>query len=144
MYYYYKTKLIGCVSTATLLVLSTISFGQSPGEVDSLKQLRSQLIASSQPTAEVDLLLHQSGNNPTCVIHQADDYNFSFTPYQPLGNEQREQKVNLRLKAYYSFLNYIDFSSDFTTVHINCNEKLNPSIINELVSHFGYNGYEIH
>lgn len=144
MYYYCKTKLIGCVSTATLIVLSTISFGQNSTGADSLKQLRSQLIASNQPTTEVDLLLHQSGNNPSCIIHQADDYTFSFTPYQPLGNEQREQKVNLRLKAYYPFLNYIDFSSDFMTVQINCNEKLTPTIISELVTHFGYSGYEIH
>lgn len=144
MYYYYKTRLISCVSTVSIIVLSTISFGQTAGSADSLKQLRSQLITSGQSTTEVDLLLHESGNNPTCVIHQADDYTFSFTPYQPLGSEQREQKVNLRLKSHYPFLNYVDFSSDLTTVRINCNEKLTPNIINELVTHFGYNGYEIH
>lgn len=143
MYYYYKTKLICCVSTVSIIVLSTISFGQTSG-TDSLLQLRSQLISSNQSTTEVDLLLHQSGTNPTCVIHQSDQYTFSFTAYQPLGNEQREQKVNLRLKAQYSFLNLIDFSSDFTTVQISCNEPLTPTIINELVTHFGYSGYETH
>lgn len=143
MYYYYKTKLICCVSTVSIIVLSTISFGQTSG-TDSLLQLRSQLISSNQSTTEVDLLLHQSGTNPTCVIHQSDQYTFSFTVYQPLGNEQREQKVNLRLKAQYSFLNLIDFSSDFTTVQISCNEPLTPTIINELVTHFGYSGYETH
>lgn len=143
MYYYYKAKLICCVSTVSLIVLSTISFGQT-SDTDSLLQLRSQLISSNQSTTEVDLLLHQSGTNPTCVIHQSDEYTFSFTAYQPLGNEQREQKVNLRLKAQYSFLNLIDFSSDFTSVQINCNEPLTPTIINELVTHFGYSGYETH
>ncbi|MNE18911.1 hypothetical protein D3C87_30850 [compost metagenome] len=143
MYYYYKAKLICCVSIVSIIVLSTISFGQTSG-TDSLLQLRSQLISSNQSTTEVDLLLHQSGNNPTCIIHQSDDYTFSFVSYQPLGNEQREQKVNLRLKAHYSFLNLIDFSSDFTTVQINCNEPLTPFIINELVTHFGYSGYETH
>lgn len=143
MYYYYKTKLICCFSTVSLIVLSTISFGQTSG-TDSLLQLRSQLISSNQSTTEVDLLLHQSGTNPTCIIHQSDDYTFSFTAYQPLGNEQREQKMNLRLKAHYSFLNLIDFSSDFTSVQINCNEPLTPAMINELVTHFGYSGYETH
>lgn len=143
MYYYYKAKLICCVSTVSIIVLSTISIGQTSG-ADSLLQLRSQLISSNQSTTEVDLLLHQSGINPTCVIHQSDQYTFSFTAYQPLGNEQREQKVNLRLKAQYSFLNLIDFSSDFTTVQISCNEPLTPTIINELVTHFGYSGYETH
>lgn len=143
MYYYYKAKLICYVSTVSLIVLSTISFGQTSG-TDSLLQLRSQLISSNQSTTEVDLLLHQSGTNPTCVIHQSDEYTFSFTAYQPLGNEQREQKVNLRLKAQYSFLNLIDFSSDFTSVQINCNEPLTPTMINELVTHFGYSGYETH
>ncbi|WP_300663244.1 hypothetical protein [Fluviicola sp.] len=143
MYYYYKTKLICCVSIVSIIVLSTISFGQTPG-TDSLLQLRSQLISSNQSTTEVDLLLHQSGTNPTCIIQQSDDYTFSFTAYQPLGNEQREQKVNLRLKAHYPFLTLIDFSSDFTTVQIKCNEPLSPTIINELVTHFGYSGYETH
>lgn len=144
MYYYYKAKLIRYVITVSLITFSTISFGQTQTSVDSLKSLRSQLISSHQSTTEVDLLLHQSGNNPTCIIHQSDDYTFTFIPYQPLGNEQREQKINLRLKAHYPFLNVIDFSDDFTSVRITCNEQLTPTIINELISHFGYNGYEIH
>jgi len=144
MYYYYKAKLIRYVTTVSLIAFSTISFGQTQTGVDSLKSVRSQLISSNQSTTEVDLLLHQSGNNPTCIIHQSDDYTFTFVPYQPLGNEQREQKMNLRLKAHYSFLNVIDFSDDLTSVRITCNEQLTPSIINELISHFGYNGYEVH
>lgn len=144
MYYYYKTKLIRCVTTASLIVVSTTSFGQTQNSVDSLNTLRSQLIASNQSTTEVDLQLHQSGNNPTCIIQQLDNYTFSFTSYRPLGDAQREEKVNLRLKAHYTYLNIIDFSDDFTSVRINCNQQLSPAIINELVSHFGYNGYEVH
>lgn len=144
MYYYYKTKLIRYVTTVSLIIISTISFGQTQNSVDSLNSLRSQLISSNQSTSEVDLLLHQSGNNPTCIIQQLDNYTFSFTPYRPLGDAQREEKVNLRLKAHYAYLNIIDFSDDFTSVRINCNQQLSPAIINELVSHFGYNGYEVH
>lgn len=144
MYYYYKTKLIRCVTIASLIVISTISFGQTQSSVDSLNTLRSQLIASNQSTSEVDMLLHQSGNNPTCIIQQLDNYTFSFTSYRPLGDAQREEKVNLRLKTHYTYLNIIDFSDDFTSVRINCNQQLSPVIINELVSHFGYNGYEVH
>lgn len=144
MYYYSKAKLIRYVITVSLISISTISFGQTQTSVDSLKSVRSQLISSNQSTTEVDLLLHQSGNNPTCIIHQSDDYTFTFVPYQALGNEQREQKMNLRLKAHYPFLNVIDFSDDFTSVRITCNEQLTPTIINELISHFGYNGYEVH
>lgn len=144
MYYYYKTKLIRCVTTASLIVVSTMSFGQTQSSVDSLNTLRSQLIASNQSTSEVDMLLHQSGNNPTCIIQQLDNYTFSFTSYRPLGDAQREEKVNLRLKTHYTYLNIIDFSDDFTSVRINCNQQLSPAIINELVSHFGYNGYEVH
>jgi hypothetical protein len=144
MYYYYKAKLIRYVTTVSLIAFSTISFGQTQTSVDSLKSIRSQLISSHQSTTDVDLLLHQSGNNPTCIIHQSDDYTFTFVPYQTLGNEQREQKMNLRLKAHYPFLSVIDFSDDFTSVRITCNEQLTPTIINELISHFGYNGYEIH
>lgn len=144
MYYYSKAKLIRYVITVSLIAISTISFGQTQTSVDSLKSVRSQLISSNQSTTEVDLLLHQSGNNPTCIIHQSDDYTFTFVPYQALGNEQREQKMNLRLKAHYPFLNVIDFSDDFTSVRITCNEQLTPTIINELISHFGYNGYEVH
>lgn len=144
MYYYYRAKLIRCVITASLMLFSTTGFGQTQTTVDSLKSVRSQLISSNQSTSDVDLLLYQSGNNPTCIIHQSDDYTFTFVPYQPLGNEQREQKMNLRLKAHYAFLNVIDFSDDFTSVRITCNEQLTPTIINELISHFGYNGYEIH
>jgi hypothetical protein len=144
MYYYYKTKLIRYVTTASLVIISTISFGQTQNSVDSLNTLRSQLISDNQSTSEVDLLLHQSGNNPTCIIQQLDNYTFSFTSYRPLGDAQREEKVNLRLKAHYTYLNIIDFSDDFTSVRINCNQQLSPAIINELVSHFGYNGYEVH
>lgn len=144
MYYYYRARLIRCAITASLALFSTTGFGQTQATVDSLKSVRSQLISGNQSTTDVDLLLHQSGNNPTCIIHQSDDYTFTFVPYQPLGNEQREQKVNLRLKAHYTFLNLIDFSDDFTSVRITCNEQLTPTIINELISHFGYNGYEIH
>nr|WP_294861522.1 hypothetical protein [uncultured Fluviicola sp.] len=144
MYYYYKARLIRYAIMASVILLSTTSFGQTQSTVDSLRSVRSQLISGNQSTTDVDLLLHQSGNNPTCVIHQSDDYTFTFVPYQPLGNEQREQKMNLRLKAHYTFLNVIDFSDDFTSVRITCNEQLTPTIINELISHFGYNGYEIH
>lgn len=142
--YYYKTKLIRYVITVSIIVFSTISFGQTQNSVDSLNSLRSQLISSNQSTAEVDLLLHQSGNNPTCIIQQLDNYTFTFTPYRPLGDAQREEKVNLRLKANYAYLNIVDFSDDFTSVRINCNQQLTPAIINELVTHFGYNGYEVH
>jgi hypothetical protein len=55
-----------------------------------------------------------------------------------------EQRMNLRLKSYFSYLNTIDFSDNFTSVTINCTENLTPQIINELISHFGYYGYEIH
>lgn len=142
--YYCKTKLIRYVITCLLIVFSTIGYGQTQNSVDSLNTLRSQLISSNQSTTEVDLLLHQSGNNPTCIIQQLDNYTFSFTSYRPLGDSQREEKVNLRLKAHYAYLNIIDFSDDFTSVRINCNQQLTPAIINELVSHFGYNGYEVH
>ncbi|WP_430403516.1 hypothetical protein [Fluviicola sp.] len=142
MYYYYRAKLMHCLITASLALFSTTSFGQTQATVDSLRSVRSQLISSNQSTTDVDLLLHQSGNNPTCIIHQSDDYTFTFVPYQPLGNEQREQKMNLRLKAHYTYLNVIDFSDDFTSVRITCNEQLTPAIINELIIHFGYNGYE--
>jgi hypothetical protein len=141
---YYKTKLIRYVITGLLIVFSTIGYGQTQNSVDSLNTLRSQLISNNQSTSEVDLLLHQSGNNPTCVIRQLDNYTFSFPSYRPLGDAQREEKVNLRLKANYVYLNTIDFSDDFTSVRINCNQQLTPAIINELVSHFGYNGYEVH
>ncbi|WP_341906458.1 hypothetical protein [Fluviicola taffensis] len=144
MYYYYRAKLMHCLITASLALFSTTSFGQTQATVDSLRSVRSQLISSNQSTTDVDLLLHQSGNNPTCIIHQSDDYTFTFVPYQPLGNEQREQKMNLRLKAHYTYLNVIDFSDDFTSVRITCNEQLTPAIINELIIHFGYNGYETH
>jgi hypothetical protein len=90
------------------------------------------------------MLLHQSGNNPSCIVHQLDNFTFTFVSYRPLGDSQREEKVNLRLKSHYPYVNVIDFSDDFTSVRINCNEQLTPVIINELVSHFGYNGYEIH
>ncbi len=144
MYYYCKTSLIRYVITASLIVFSTITFGQTQSGVDSLNLVRSQLISNNQSTSEVDLLLHQSGNNPACIVQQLDNYTFTFTSYRPLGDAQREEKVNLRLKAHYAYLNVIDFSDDFTSVRINCNEQLTPTIINELVSHFGYNGYEIH
>ena len=144
MYYYYKTRPLGYVFTVSLMFFTTIAFGQNTSDVDSLNSVRSQLIANNQSTSEVDMLLHQSGNNPACIIQQLDNYTFEFTAYRPLGDAQREEKVNLRLKAHYAFLNSIDFSDDFTSVRINCNEQLTPAIINELVSHFGYNGYEIH
>lgn len=144
MYYYCKTKLPGYVLTASLLILSTIAFGQTQSDVDSLNSVRSQLIANNQSTNEVDLLLHQSGNNPSCIIQQLDNYTFTFAAYYSLGDAQREERVNLRLKTHYAFLNTIDFEDNFTSVRINCNEQLTPTIINELVSHFGYNGYEIH
>jgi hypothetical protein len=144
MYFYYKTKLIRYVATASFVVFSTTSFGQTQNSVDSLNTVRSQLLANNQSTTEVDLLLYQSGNNPKCIIHQLDDYTFTFVPYQPLGSEQREQRMNLRLKAHYPYVNIIDFSDDLTSVRITCNELLTPLIINELVSHFGYNGYEKH
>ena len=144
MYYYCKTKPLGYVLTVSLLILSTITFGQTQSDVDSLNSVRSQLIANNQSTSQVDILLHQSGNNPACIIQQLDNYTFTFTTYNSLGDAQREEKVNLRLKAHYAFLNAIDFSDDFTSVRINCNQQLTPTIINELVSHFGYNGYEIH
>jgi hypothetical protein len=140
--------LISCLSTISFLGLSTITFGQNAnsGYTDSLLQQRAYLISANESTTSVDLLLHEAGNNPTCVIHQTDDYNFWFTPYQSLGDgsNQREQKMNLRLKAVYPFLNSIKFSSDFTTVQINCTEKLTTAIINDLVVHFGYNSYEKH
>lgn len=126
--------------TTSAVVFSTTSFGQTSG-IDSLNAVRSQLIQTGQSTTEVDLLLHQSGHNPTCRIHQTDENTFTFVPYQP-GNEQREQKLNLRLKAHYTYLNGIDFSDDFTSVRITCNESLTPLMITELVSHFGYDGYE--
>lgn len=144
MYYYCKTKLIRCVVTSSLIVISTTSFGQTQPEVDSLNQVRSQLISTNQSTKEVDLLLHQSGHNPTCIIQQLDNFTFTFIPYQPLGDEQREQRVNTRLKSHYAYLDVIDFSDDFTSVRIHCNQALTPAIINELISHFGYNGYEAH
>lgn len=144
MYYYCKTKLIRYVVTVSAVVFSTIAFGQTSSNVDSLRAVRSQLISNNQSTSEVDMLLHQSGNNPTCIIQQLDNNTFTFVSYRPLGDTQREEKVNLRLKAHYAYLNVIDFSDDFTSVRINCNVQLTPAIINELVSHFGYNGYEIH
>ena len=144
MYYYFKTKHLRCVLTVSVLILSTIAFGQTQSDVDSLNLVRSQLIANNQSTSQVDLLLHQSGNNPACIIRQLDNQTFTFTAYRSLGDAQREERVNIRLKAHYAFLNSIDFSDDFTSVRIHCNEQLTPTIINELVSHFGYNGYEIH
>lgn len=142
MYYYSKAKLLRYVLSVSLMVLSTITFGQTQFNVDSLNSVRSQLISAGQSTSEVDMLLHQSGNNPSCVIQQLDNFTFTFVSYRPLGDSQREEKVNLRLKAHYPFLNAVDFSDDFTSVRINCNEQLTPAMINELVSHFGYNGYE--
>lgn len=144
MYYYYKAKLLRYVLSVSLMVFSTITFGQTQSNVDSLNSVRSQLISNGQSTSEVDTLLHQSGNNPSCIIQQLDNFTFSFVSYRPLGDAQREEKVNLRLKSHYTYLNAIDFSDDFTSVRINCNEQLTPAIINELVSHFGYNGYEKH
>lgn len=144
MYYYCKTRLLRYVLSVSLMVFSTITFGQTQSNVDSLNSVRSQLITNGQSTSEVDMLLHQSGNNPSCIIRQLDDFTFSFVSYRPLGDAQREEKVNLRLKSYYTYLNLIDFSDDFTSVRINCNQQLTPAIINELVSHFGYNGYEKH
>lgn len=144
MYYYYKTKLIRYVLIVSPIFFSTIGFGQTSHSVDSLNSVRSQLISNNQSTSEVDLLLHQSGNNPVCIIQQLDNYTFSFTSYRPLGDAQREEKVNLRLKAHYAYLNLVDFSDDFTSIRINCNQQLTPAIINELVTHFGYNGYEVH
>ena len=142
--YYYKTKPSCYVLTTALLFFTTIAFGQTQSGVDSLNAVRSQLISNNQSTSEVDMLLHQSGNNPACLIQQLDDFTFTFVPYRPLGDAQREEKVNLRLKAHYTYLNVIDFSDDFTSVRINCNQQLTSAMINELVSHFGYNGYEIH
>lgn len=142
MYYYSKAKLLRYVLSVSLMVLSTITFGQTQFNVDSLNSVRSQLISAGQSTSEVDMLLHQSGNNPSCVIQQLDNFTFTFVSYRTLGDSQREEKVNLRLKAHYPFLNAVDFSDDFTSVRINCNEQLTPAMINELVSHFGYNGYE--
>ena len=144
MYYYSKAKLLRYVLSVSLIVFSTITFGQTQSVVDSLNSVRSQLISNGQPTSEVDMLLHQSGNNPSCIVHQLDNFTFTFVSYRPLGDSQREEKVNLRLKSHYPYVNVIDFSDDFTSVRINCNEQLTPVIINELVSHFGYNGYEIH
>lgn len=144
MYYYYKAKLIRSVCSVSLIVLSTMAFGQTSSSVDSLNSVRSQLISNSQSTSEVDMLLYQSGNNPSCIIQQLDNFTFTFVSYRPLGDAQREEKVNLRLKSHYSYLNVIDFSDDFTSVRINCNQQLTPAMINELVIHFGYNGYEIH
>lgn len=144
MYYYCKTRLLRYVLSVSLMVFSTITFGQTQSNIDSLNSVRSLLITNGQSTSEVDMLLHQSGNNPSCIIRQLDDFTFSFVSYRPLGDAQREEKVNLRLKSHYTYLNLIDFSDDFTSVRINCNQQLTPAIINELVSHFGYNGYEKH
>lgn len=144
MYYYSKAKLLRYVLSVSLIFLSTTTFGQTQSVVDSLNSVRSQLISNGQPTSDVDMLLHQSGNNPSCIIQQQDNFTFTFVSYRPLGDAQREEKVNLRLKSHYSYVNVIDFNDDFTSVRINCNEELTPLIINELVSHFGYNGYEIH
>lgn len=144
MHYYYRAKLQHYAAFILFTGFSTIGFGQSQTNTDSLLQVRSQLISNQESTSGIDLLLHQSGNNPTCVIQQLDAYTFSFTPYQPLGSQQREERVNLRLKAHYTYLNVIDFSDDLTSVRINCNEQLTPAMINELVIHFGYNGYEVH
>lgn len=144
MYYCCKTKLLRYVLSVSITFFSTISFGQTSSTVDSLNSVRAQLITNGQSTSEVDMLLHQAGSNPTCIIRQLDNFTFTFVSYRPLGDAQREERVNLRLKSHYPYLNVIDFSDDFTSVRINCNVQLTPAIINELVLHFGYNGYEIH
>jgi hypothetical protein len=144
MFYYKKAKLIRYVLICSIFFFSTIGFGQSTINTDSLKTIRTQLIAANQSTTEIDLLLHQAGSNPTCIIQQLNDRTFKFIPYQGTLDEQREQRMNLRLKSYFSYLNTIDFSDNFTSVTINCTENLTPQIINELISHFGYYGYEIH
>ncbi|WP_343636565.1 hypothetical protein [Fluviicola sp.] len=144
MYYCYKTRLLRYVLSVSTMVFSTISFGQTSAHVDSLNSVRSQLISNGQSTSEVDMLLHQAGSNSKCIIQQLDDFTFTFVSYRPLGDAQREERVNLRLKSHYPYLNVIDFSDDFTSVRINCNVQLTPAMINELVLHFGYNGYEIH
>lgn len=143
-YYYFKTKLISFVTIASLTCFSTTGLGQTQTSVDSLYTVRTQLILDHQSTIEIDLQLHQLGNNPTCVIQKLDEYSFKFIPYQGNLTEQREQKMNLRLKPHYSYLSTINFGDNFTSVIITCTEVITPSIINELVSHFGYNGYEIH
>lgn len=137
--YYCTTRLRHIVLLLVILFSGSASFGQS---VDSLQTIRSQKIAANEPTREVDWLLYQAGKNPTCVIQQTSDFSFTFDLYQGNGSAQREQKMNLRLKAAYPFLELIDFSDDYLAVRITCKEKLTPEMINELVSHFGYIGYE--
>lgn len=137
--YYCMAKLKRITIMLVGICTGSVSFGQS---TDSLQTIRHQQIAAHESTREIDLLLYQAGQNPTCVIEQTSDFSFAFELYQGKGSEQREQKMNLRLKANYSFLELIDFSDDYLSVQITCKEKLTPEMINELVSHFGYIGYE--
>lgn len=111
--------------------------------IDSLQQVRTIQLAANESTRDTDKLLHAAGKAPEAIIDQVNPQTISFPTYLGNDNAQREQKLNLRLKAHYPYITSILFNSDYSVVTIQGNVIFTASMINELVAHFGYIGYAV-
>ena len=126
---------------AWCFVLYNTAVAQSP--IDDLNAQRSILIQNGESTENVDMQLYHLGYLPKAIVHQNSSVQIEFPFYHPISTD-KATRVQQRLTAYYPFLTEIEVLVPEKKIRASFTQVPTAEMINEIVSHFSYSGYEIH
>ncbi len=111
--------------------------------VEDLLNQRQGLIATGASTTSIDQQLYQLGHIPKAVVSLVTPNQIEFPFYHPISQE-KVVRIQQRLIATYSFVSNIEVLQNISKIRITYTQAPDATMINELVTHFSYAGYEIH
>lgn len=134
-----KNRLLLCTAIVFFLA-NSLSAQQNIGDLLTQRQT---IISNGGSTISIDQQLYQLGHVPTAIVKQENPLliNFEYFHLISPGNAQQLQQ---RFLASYSFINNIEILTTVNRVRVNFNQSPTEEMINRIVSHFSFNGYEIH
>lgn len=146
-YYYTPLRVfIGrCGLTFALAMsLSTHAFSQdnSQQEIQQLLAQRETRIAEAQSTTDLDQQLFNLGYRPKAAVTVTGN-SIQFPLFLPVS-ANKQAVMQDRLRTAYPFL--LSIQLDATAEHIvaTVNDTPTPEMITDIITHFGFDGYEQH
>ena len=134
-----KNRLLLCTAIVFFLA-NSLSAQQNVGDLLTQRQT---IISNGGSTSSIDQQLYQLGHVPTAIVTLIGTNQIEFPFFQPIPDE-KVTRIQQRLMATYSYVSAIEVIQTSSIIRITYTQAPSPTMITELVTHFSYNGHEIH
>jgi len=123
-------------------ICQTSSFAQTNEEqIATLLEQRTSLNDQSLNTLDVDRQLFNLGYRPKAEITSTGN-SFSFPVFLPVAPE-KQAVMESRIKSICPFLVSLQLNPQLQTITAVVTGSVTESMINDIITHFGFVGYEI-